>query len=79
MASSDGRMIRVMGMTLPALPGLLVRLGATFLRFKRRAGRAGTIFERELRRRGLDPDTASRLTREYLEGGSLRQYVQTWR
>lgn len=78
MAGKDGRVIRVLGMTLPALPGLLVRLGATFLRFKRRTSRAGKIFEQELRRQGLDPETASRLTQAYLEGGSLRHYIQMW-
>ncbi|MGC9308941.1 MAG: hypothetical protein ACP5FL_09235 [Thermoplasmatota archaeon] len=79
MASSDGRVIRILGMTLPALPGLLVRLAGTFLRFKRQASRAGSIFERELHRQGLDPETASRLTRAYMEGGSIRQYIQAWR
>lgn len=79
MASSDGRFIRVLGMTLPVLPGLLVRLAGTFLRFKRRASRASKIFERELHRQGLDPETAGRLTREYLEGGNVRHYIQMWR
>ena len=71
--------LRIFGVLLPSIPGLMLRLSGSLLRFKRRVNRAGKIFEQELYCQGLDRETASRLTRAYVENGSLRHYIQMWR
>ena len=49
----ERRPIRVFGILLPSLPGLIFRFGGLFLRFKRDAKKAGKVFRTELLIRGL--------------------------
>lgn len=45
---------------------LAIKLGFTYLGFKRRAKKAGKIFKRQLIEDGVDPKTADILTEDYL-------------
>jgi hypothetical protein len=67
--------LKVFGTMVPALPLLSFRLGRVFLRFKRQSKIAGKLFQRELRKQGLDKDTAEALTNKYLEASHLRAYI----
>ncbi|MCX6664787.1 MAG: hypothetical protein NT038_01815 [Euryarchaeota archaeon] len=69
-------MIKMFGMVLPLLPGMIVRFGGSFLRFKGAAKKGGSIFHRELLNQGIDEATAEKLTEEYLEGSNLMKYIQ---
>lgn len=75
----DNHPIKLFGMILPSLPGLTIRLGGTFLRFKRDAKKAGKIFRKELEKQGIDKKTAEELTGKYLEGSHVKQYLQSMR
>jgi hypothetical protein len=66
----------LLGKIMPYLPALLFRLGGTFLRFKREAKKAGSLFYKELIRHGLDETTASDLTKQYLDGSNLKHYLR---
>ena len=66
--------LKIFGTMVPALPLLSFRLGRVFLRFKRQSKNAGKLFRRELRKQGLDKDTAEALTSKYLEASHLRAY-----
>jgi|MudIll2142460700_1097286.scaffolds.fasta_scaffold721124_2 hypothetical protein len=68
--------IKFVGMMIPLLPSLLVRLTAIFIRFKGEANKAGKIFKQELIQQGIDHDTASELTGIYLESSHIRKYIQ---
>jgi len=67
------------GLFLPFLPKLLFTLGVMFLRFKRRAKKAGKVFQKELMRQGIDKHTASELTAMYLKGSELRSFIKSFR
>ena len=64
MGAKEG--IRFAGSLVPSLIPLMLRLGKTYLRFKKDAQKAGKIFEKELRANGLDKNTAKAMTEEYL-------------
>ncbi len=68
--------IKIFGMILPLLPGMILRFGGSFLRFKSTAKKGGSIFHRELLGQGIDEVTAERLTEQYLEGSNLVKYIQ---
>ena len=68
--------IKFLGIMLPRLPGLMFRLGGTFIRFKGQANKAGRIFRKELISQGFDKKTAADLTDIYLEGSDLIKYMQ---
>lgn len=59
-------------------PGLVLRLGASYLRMKRQAKRARKAFYRELVRSGLTPDQAAYLADEYASAVSVRNVVRTF-
>lgn len=67
--------IKMFGMLLPAMPSLIIRLGGTFLRFKRQAKKAGKVFRKELVKQGIDKQTAQELTEIYMEGSHLSKYM----
>jgi hypothetical protein len=73
------RVLKNVGVLLPFLPKLLFQLSITFLRFKRRAKKAGKIFRQELIKQGVDKDTASGLTGFYLESSEIKNFIQTFR
>jgi len=75
----EGRPMKMFGIFLPKLPSLTIRLGATFLRFKKNAQRAEKAFKKELLNQGLDKETASELTKKYMEGSKLSNFIQTMR
>ena len=57
---------------------LAIRLGFTYLGFKRRAKKAGRIFKKQLLAGGMDKETAQRLTDDYMQAshfisGSIRE------
>jgi len=68
--------IKIFGMVLPLLPGMIFRFGGSFLRFKGAAKKGGSIFQRELINQGIDEVTAEKLTEDYLEGSNLMKYIQ---
>ena len=45
---------------------LFIKMGVTYLRFKRRAKKAGKIFKAQLLEAGLEPEDAKVLTEQYL-------------
>ena len=53
--------------TAPRLIPLAVKLGFVYLGFKRKAKKAGKIFEKELIVNGIDKNTAKLLTEEYMK------------
>jgi len=75
----DVRPMKLFGMLLPSMPSLLIRLSGTFLRLKRRANKAGRIFNKELRKQGIDKETAKELTEIYLQSSHVRNYIQRLR
>ena len=64
----EKRPLKMFGIFFPKLPSLTIRLGATFLRFKKNAQRAEKAFKKELLNQGIDKQTASELTKKYMEG-----------
>lgn len=61
--------------TIPRLIPLIMKLGVFYLSFKRKAKKAGKIFEKELVANGIDRATARLLTEEYLKTSHfLRQF-----
>ena len=54
---------------------LVFKLGIVYLRFKRKAKRAGKVFQKELIKNGIDKETAKLLTEDYLRSSRvLRQF-----
>ena len=68
-------LLKIIGTLVPSLPLLSLRFGGVYLRFKRQSKIAGKIFQKELRKQGLDKDTAEALTNQYLDPSHLRQYL----
>ena len=68
--------VKMFGVMLPHLPGLMIRLGGTFLRMKRQANKAGKVFKKELIEQGIDKEMAKELTAAYLEPSNFMSYVQ---
>jgi hypothetical protein len=66
-----GEGIRYTGALAPSLIPLVLKLGATYLKFKRRAQKAGRIFQKELRSQGIDKQTARAMTEIYLESSHI--------
>ncbi len=52
--------------TMPRVIPLAFKLGLVYLSFKRKAKKAGKIFEKELLANGIDKDTAKLLKEDYL-------------
>ena len=71
--------MKMFGIFFPKLPSLTIRLGATFLRFKKNAQRAEKAFRKELINQGIDKQTAKDLTERYMEGSKLSNFIQTIR
>lgn len=67
----NGRGIRFAGSLLPSLIPLMVKLGTTYLRFKKKAQKAAKIFEKELRANGIDKETAKAMTQIYLKSSHI--------
>lgn len=63
--------IRFAGSLLPSLLPLILKLGKTFLKFKKDAQKAGRIFEKELRANGIDKRTAREMTEIYLNSSRI--------
>lgn len=63
--------IRLAGKLLPSLFPLVLKLGKTYLRFKKDAQKAGKIFEKELRANGIDKETAKAMTEIYLNSSRI--------
>lgn len=69
--------IKGLGTIVPLLPSLLLKSGGAYLRFKKKAQKAGTIFYKELRQQGMNENMASELTEVYLESSAiLRSLLQ---
>lgn len=66
----------MMKVLLPHLPGLLLRMSGTLLRFKRDAKKAGRLFQQTLRAEGLDEKTAEELTSVYLENSNIFRFFE---
>jgi hypothetical protein len=63
--------IRFAGALLPSLLPLILRLGKTYLKFKKDAQKAARIFEKELRANGIDKRTAREMTEIYLRSSKI--------
>ena len=70
----ERRPMKMFGILLPSLPSLTIRLGATFLSFKKNAQRAEKVFRKELINQGLDKQTANDLTEKYMEGSKIQRF-----
>ena len=75
----ETREIKIFGVVLPFLPRLLFKFSINFLRFKRRAKKAGKTFRNELMKQGLNKKTASELTEIYMKGSEIKNFVQAFR
>jgi hypothetical protein len=75
----ERRALKNVGVLLPFLPKFLFRSSITFLRFKRRAKKAGKVFRQELIKQGVDKHTASGLTGFYLKSSQIKNFIQTFR
>jgi hypothetical protein len=64
--TESGEGIRLAASLVPSLFPLMLRLGGTYLRFKKQAQKGGRIFEKELRANGIDKNTAKAFTEIYL-------------
>lgn len=71
--------MKSIGIVLPFFPKLLFKSSIIFLRFKRRAKKAGRVFQKELRKHGVDKQTATELTDVYLNNSKLKNFIQTFR
>jgi len=71
--------MKIFGVILPSLPKLLFKFGITFLRFKRSAKKAGKVFRKELIKQGIDKNTASELTGNYLKASEIKNFIQAFR
>ena len=60
---------------LAQMPGLVLRLGFTFLRMKAKRRGAVRRFRRALLRGGMRPELAERLVSDYERLGRLRSYL----
>lgn len=63
--------IQFAGALMPSLLPLMLKLGRTYLKFKKEAQRASRIFEKELRANGIDKYTAKAMTELYLESSHV--------
>jgi hypothetical protein len=72
----ERRPIYFLGILFPKLPSLTIRLGGTFLRFKRNANKAGKVFKNELIKQGIDKNTAIGLTEIYMDTSHIRNFIQ---
>lgn len=54
-------------------PGLIIRLGLTFLRFKRKAKKDARILRKSLVKNGMDKDMAKELADAYAMQISIRK------
>jgi len=63
--------IRYAGALTPSLIPLILKLGTTYLRFKKKAQKAARIFQKELRAQGIDKQTAKAMTEIYLESSHI--------
>jgi hypothetical protein len=66
-----GEGIRLVGVLIPSLIPLVLKLGKTYLRFKKDAQKAGKIFQKELRANGIDKETARAMTEIYLNSSRI--------
>ena len=66
-----GEGFRIAGAMIPSLIPLMLRLGKTYLKFKKNAQKAGRIFEKELRANGIDKKTAREMTEIYLDSSRI--------
>jgi len=66
-----GEGFRIAGAMIPSLIPLMLRLGKTYLKFKKDAQRASRIFEKELRTNGIDKKTAREMTEIYLDSSRI--------
>ncbi len=62
--------MKLLGVIIPKIPGLLLRSGGELIRFRSKARKASRIFHDELLQQGLDPVAAEGLTKDYLDGSS---------
>lgn len=58
-----------------SFPSLIIRLGLSYLRGKRRVNRAGREFHRQLLAKGVPPHEARGLTEVYTSQFSLRKLI----
>ena len=75
----ENRPFKMLGIFFPKLPSLTIKLGATFLRFKKNAQRAEKTFRKELIKQGIDKQIANDLTEKYMEGSKIKNFIQTMR
>jgi len=63
--------IKLVGIIISYSPSLILKSSRSFLRFKRKAKKAGRIFRKELLKQGFNKKTAGELTNIYLKGSHL--------
>jgi hypothetical protein len=71
MSSKSGTTGNIVIKSAPSLVSLVFKLGFVYLGFKRKAKKAGKIFQKELIANGIDKETAKLLTEEYLRSAHI--------
>jgi hypothetical protein len=67
---------KIVGIAIAKSPKLLLRISWRYLRAKKQAQRAETIFRKRLEATGMDPETATQLADKYASTVSLRHIMK---
>ena len=77
--TNQGNIPKLVGVVILKTPGLVVRCGGEFLRFRKQARRAGHIFQDELEAQGLEPTIAQQLSEIYSKGSDPTRFLRAIR
>jgi hypothetical protein len=69
-----GKYVRL---ALTKAPKIVLKIGWRYLKVKRKARKAETIFRKRLLAGGMDPESAARLAEDYASTVSIRQIITT--
>lgn len=73
----NGEVSKYIGVAIAKGPKVMVKIGWRFLKVKRKARKAETLFKRRLIDGGMDPGSAAHLAEAYGSTVSIRQLLQT--
>ena len=69
---------KLVGTLLPSITIIGLKLGLTYLGFKRRSNKAGKTFKKELIKQGIDKEQADELTKMYLSTSHIARYIPSF-
>ncbi len=67
---------KIVGIAIAKSPKLVLKLSWRYLKAKKQAQRAETIFRRRLEASGMDPETAAELADRYASTVSIRHFMK---